>query len=212
MPTTAEMPDTMTQSQNQAQTGQVPNPPSTAAPSSAAASSGPSQSMARRGPLSLFGLDNPFVMMRNLMDEMDRMFEGFGFGGPRRSLAASPGPSAGLTGGSGQGFWLPQIEVSRRGNELVVCADVPGLRKEDIHIEVRDDQLILEGERRHEYEGDQQGLYRSERSYGRFFRAIPLPDGTDPSQAQASFKDGVLEVKLPLPQQPEPRTHRIEIR
>ena len=179
-------------------------------PSSAAA--GRSSGLSRREPFGLgSSLGNPFAMMQSFADEMDRLFESFGFG----RLGRQAGGGSGLLGqgqGQGGGLWSPQIEVSRRGNELVVCADLPGMKKEDLHVEVREDHLVLQGERRQENEGEEGGFYRSERSYGRFYRAIPLPEGTNPEQAQASFKDGVLEIKLPLPQQAEPRTRQIEIR
>jgi HSP20 family protein len=196
MPTTtetAERQDTTTQTPTQQQTGSQP-----------AAGAGGGQVERRRTPQSpLGGLGNPFAMMQSFADEMDRLFESFGLGRSSRP-AGVPGQGAGL--------WSPQIEVSRRGNELVVCADLPGMKKEDLHVEVRQDHLVLQGERRQEHEGGEGGFYRSERSYGRFYRAIPLPEGTSPEQAQASFKDGVLEIKLPLPQQAEQRTRQIEIR
>jgi HSP20 family protein len=113
--------------------------------------------------------------------------------------------------GMSRSFWSPQVEVSRRGKDLVVCADLPGMKKEDIHIEIRDDQLVLQGERRQESTENREGFYRSERSYGRFHRAIPLPEGTNPDQARANFKDGVLEVTLPLPEQASRSGRKIEI-
>jgi HSP20 family protein len=174
--------------------------------------------MARRGSLSPTSLlPNPFQMMRSLVDDMDRFFDDFlGWGGTSRSRL--PSPSSGLqslTGGTGVGggLWYPQIEVSERGGNLVVCADLPGLKKEDIRLEIHDDYLLLEGERRHEQEQQEEGFYRSERSYGHFYRTVPLPEGVNPEQAKANFKDGVLEVTLPLPprEQQQERGRRIEI-
>jgi HSP20 family protein len=209
MPTTtetAEMQDTTTQTTpSQQQTG---SQPAAGAGGGQVASAQPSPGMSRRDPW-MGGLGNPFAMMQSFADEMDRLFESFGFG---RSSRLAGNTALDRPSSQGQGLWAPQIEVSRRGNELVVCADLPGLRKEDLHVEFREDHLVLQGERRQEYEGGEGGFYRSERSYGRFYRAIPLPEGTNPEQAQASFKDGVLEIKLPLPQQPEQRTRQIEIR
>lgn len=177
----------------------------------ASSAAGRSSGLSRRDPFGLGSLGNPFAMMQSLANEMDRLFESFGFGRSNRLFDRPSG--GGLQGwGQGGGLWSPQIEVSRRGNELVVCADLPGMKKEDLHVEVREDHLVLEGERRQENEGEEGGLYRSERSYGRFYRAIPLPEGTNPEQAQANFRDGVLEIKLPLPQQPEQRSRRIEVR
>lgn len=183
----------------------------------------PSTGMSRRGmnPLSLLG--NPLGMMRSLVDDMDRLFEDFlGFGGSPSRYRQPMGVTGTGTGtgsslpspGGGYGtssLWYPQIEVSQRGGNLVVCADLPGIRKEDVHLEIHDDYLVLEGERRQESEENQGGVYRSERSYGRFYRTIPLPDGVNPEQVRANFKDGVLEVKVPMPTAEQRQGRRIEI-
>ena len=107
--------------------------------------------------------------------------------------------------------WMPQVEVLQRGSDLVLRADLPGLRREDVHVEIDDDLLTISGERRYESESEEEGLYHSERSYGRFSRSIPLPPGTDEEACQARFTDGVLEVTVPLPQE-RSRARRIEIR
>jgi HSP20 family protein len=108
--------------------------------------------------------------------------------------------------------WMPQVEVLQRGNDLVLRADLPGLRREDVHVEIEDDVLTISGERRYESESEEEGLYHSERSYGRFSRSIPLPPGTEGEACEARFTDGVLEVRVPLPQEQQPRGRRIEIR
>jgi HSP20 family protein len=172
----------------------------------------PSTGLSRRGglsPASQYG--NPFSLMRSLVDDMDRFFDDFlGFGSPSRYR--SPWTGTGLQSTSGTAsLWHPQIEVSERGGNLVVCADLPGMRKEDVHLEIHDDHLVLEGERRQENEENQGGVYRSERSYGRFYRTIPLPDGVNPEQARASFRDGVLEVTVPLPDRERRQGRQIEI-
>lgn len=197
--------------------------------SGGAVSSGgrPATGMSRRGmmnPASLLG--NPLGVMRSMLDDMNNFFDDFlGFGGsPNRYRQPGMGltgtgtgsGSSGLPSTSGTGYgttslWYPQIEVSARGGNLVVCADLPGIRKEDVHLEIHDDYLVLEGERRQESEENQGGVYRSERSYGRFYRTIPLPDGTNAEQAKANFKDGVLEVTIPLPTQEQRQGRRIEI-
>jgi HSP20 family protein len=151
------------------------------------------------------GIANPFSLMQGMADEMDRLFDGFlglgGLGRPRQREVSR----------GGQALWYPQVEVQEKDGKLVVCADLPGLKKEDVHVEVRDNALILEGERRQESEQKGEGFYRSERSYGRFYRAIPLPEGVDPDQAQANFKDGVLEVTLPVPER-HSKGRQIDIR
>ncbi len=150
---------------------------------------------------------SPFSLMRRMMDDFDRMFEdvGFGMGGlmPRGEL-----PGEALSRGA---LWTPQIDVLEREGQLVVRADLPGLSKDDLRIEVRDDALVIEGERRREQKEEGEGFYRSERSYGSFRRAIPLPEGVDPEKAEARFENGVLEVSLPLPKE-RAQGKRIEIR
>jgi len=111
-----------------------------------------------------------------------------------------------------QSLWAPQIEVLEKGNNLVIRADLPGLSREDVDVEIEEDSLIIRGERHSDVEDEGEGYYRSERSYGSFYRAIPLPDGIDPSACNATFKDGVLEVTLPKPAQQPSRARKIDVR
>lgn len=132
-------------------------------------------------------------------------------GGSQQGLQRS-GPS-GLQGWQhGGGLWSPQVEVRERGNNIVVRADLPGLSRDDVDVEVDNDALIIRGERHNDWEDEQEGLYRSERSYGSFYRAIPLPDGVDPNACNATFKDGVLEVTLPKPQQAQSKGRKIQVK
>jgi HSP20 family protein len=142
----------------------------------------------------------PFSVMRRISDEMDRLFEGFGFG--RGALSGEPGWQGALTPGAEQGaaLWSPHLEMFERDGKLLVTADLPGVKKEDVKVEVDQDAITIQGQRRHEQTSRQQGYYRSERSYGSFYRTIPLPEGADPSTASATFRDGVLEIALQAPQ------------
>jgi HSP20 family protein len=142
---------------------------------------------------------NPFALMRRVAEEMNHLFEDFGLGSPSL-LPRFEFPWDTREGR--QGEWLPRLEVTARGGNLIVRADLPGLTKNDVEVEVRDDVLTIEGERRHEREEKRKGFYRSERTYGRFYREVPLPEGVDPAQAKASFKNGVLEVTMPAPPRP----------
>jgi HSP20 family protein len=107
--------------------------------------------------------------------------------------------------------WAPQIDVIQRGNEMVVRADLPGMKPDDLVVEVSEEAITISGERRQELEDDRANLYRFERSYGTFFRAIPLPEGAIVDQAKASFKDGVLEITVPAPSEQVSRGRRLEI-
>jgi len=133
-------------------------------------------------------------------DEMDRLFEDFGFG---RNV---------FSGRQSVGAWAPQLEAFQRGNDLVVRADLPGLRKEDVQVEINDDVLTIQGERKQEHEEEREGVYRNERSYGSFYRAVPLPEGTIADSAKATFKDGVLEIVLQAPPREVSRGRRLEIK
>jgi HSP20 family protein len=93
-----------------------------------------------------------------------------------------------------------------------VRADLPGLTKDDINIAVADDAITIRGERRQEREESEEGFYRSERSYGSFYRQIPLPEGVSAEDAEATFRDGVLEITMPAPQRAEQRSRRLEIK
>ena len=103
------------------------------------------------------------------------------------------------------------MEAFRRGENFVVRADLPGMKRDDVTVEVENNVLTISGERTDEHEEHRDGFYRSERSYGQFYRAIPLPEGVNTDQCEATFKDGVLEVSLKVPQQRE-RSRQIPIR
>jgi HSP20 family protein len=97
---------------------------------------------------------------------------------------------------NGSDRFSPSIDVFERDGKFVVRVDLPGLSKEDVTVDVTDNFITIEGERKYEREDDQEGVYRSERGYGRFLRRVPLPKGVKPDTATANFKNGVLEVKI----------------
>jgi HSP20 family protein len=167
--------------------------------------------LARREP-SIWGGD-PFGFLRRFTEEVDRVFDDFGVG--RRSLASPFGhgwlTSRGRDAERGLDVWNPDIDMFHRGNELVIRADLPGLNKDEVKVEVADDAVVIQGERRREHEEEREGVYRAERSYGSFYRAIPLPEGAITEQAKATFKDGVLEVVMPAPPEQANRGRRLEI-
>jgi HSP20 family protein len=155
---------------------------------------------------SLFGgRGSPFDVFRRLDEDMDRLFQHFWGGG--RNLMRGRGADA-------QSMWMPQVEVCEQQGKLHVFADLPGMNKEDVKLSMEGDQLIIQGERRSSHEEGQQGseFYQSERSYGSFYRSIPLPEGVDPQTADANFKDGVLDVCFDAPRTPQQQARQIEIR
>jgi len=160
----------------------------------------------RRGSLPMAWPVSPFGMMNRMFEEMDRFFEDFGFGRNRMLPRMRDVVGEGQRGmGS---LWSPQIEVLERDGQLVVCADLPGMRKEDVKVEVGEDALTIRGERREE----QNRSGYSERFYGNFYRRIPLPEGANPAAAQARFQDGVLEVSVPMPKRDAGNRRQLEIR
>jgi len=126
----------------------------------------------------LFGL-SPFAMMRELTEEMDRLYH-----------AKGPALEA----------WTPTVDVQRSNGDLVVTAELPGLKKEEVKVEVTDKALIIQGERKREVKEDKEGYHRYERSFGNFYRSIPLPEGAKADQAKAELLDGVLKVSVPAPE------------
>jgi HSP20 family protein len=136
---------------------------------------------------------NPFSLMRRMTEEIDRAFGGLGFD---RSL------------GGGGNTWAPPIEVAERDGNYVVRAELPGIQPDDVKVEVTDDALIVQGERKSEHDENKGGVHRTEHHYGQFYRSVQLPEGVNAEQVQANFDNGVLEVKIPVPQH---QSHRRQI-
>ncbi len=129
---------------------------------------------------SLFSM-NPFAIMKQFAEDMDRMWGQV----PRAT---------------GDGAWSPAIEVKEKEGKLLVTAELPGLKKEDVKVHIDGDTLVVEGERKQEKEEKREGYYHSERSYGKFYRSILLPEGAKTDQTGAQFNNGVLEVTVPIPE------------
>ena len=106
--------------------------------------------------------------------------------------------------------WVPAMDLMEAEDHFVLKADLPGLAEEDVSIEIQDGTLSISGERKAEHEERQRGWYRLERSFGRFSRSLTLPEGVDPDAVQAEFNQGVLEVRIPKPEERKPR--RVSIR
>ena len=151
---------------------------------------------------------NPFGMMRRFTKDMERLFEDFqGFGFPnffRTDVLRFPTEFKNVA-------WIPQIEVLQNNGQFMVRADLPGLTKDDVKIEVTDNVMTISGERKEENEEKREGFYRSERRYGSFYRQILLPEGANTDNAVATFSNGVLEITMPVPKF-ETSTRKLEIK
>jgi HSP20 family protein len=166
--------------------------------------------MTQRDPLA--GRTAPFRTMERLANEMDRIFDAFGFGRGRLAPFSAGSPRSWWHDtATNWNVWAPDIDVFQRNDELVVRADLPGLNKEDVNIDVTEDAVTIHGERHHEAKQEDKGIYRSERAYGSFSRTIALPEGAITDQAKATFKDGVLEITMPSPPHGVTRGRRLAI-
>lgn len=147
---------------------------------------------------------SPFSLMRRFSEDVDRLFDSFLGGGD----LGFPG-----FGGfeQGQALWSPRIDLEQRDDALVLHADLPGVKQDDIQLNLENDILTVSGERKEERKEKKGRTYHSERSYGAFSRSIRLPEGVDADQVKASFKDGVLDVEVPLPKQARSGARRIAI-
>ncbi|HEY2471117.1 MAG TPA: Hsp20/alpha crystallin family protein [Terracidiphilus sp.] len=126
---------------------------------------------------------SPFALMRRITDELDRTAHEMGL--------ARNGPNATR--------WTPAIEVAEKEGEYRIRAELPGLTPDNVKVEVTKDALIIVGERRMEHEDKREEVRRTERQYGHFFRHIPLPEEANVDQTKATFRNGVLEVTIPIP-------------
>jgi HSP20 family protein len=149
---------------------------------------------------------SPSGLLERFADQIDSVFDDFGLG---RTWAASR--LGRLAKRSEADMWAPDVEIYQRDNELVVRADLPGMKKDDVSVDVTDRDLTISGERKRELEIEHGGMYRSERSYGSFYRTIRLPEGAIADQAKATFKDGVLEIRLPAPPEQVGHGRRLNI-
>jgi HSP20 family protein len=158
---------------------------------------GPQQTALSQHRQSVPALLTPFSLMRRFGEGMEQLFAEFAGGGLTRNFGEIAN-------------WTPQIEVFQRDRQLVIRADLPGLSKNDVQVELRDDSVIIRGERQEERKEERQGFYRTERTYGSFYRVIPLPAGVDTTKATANFRDGVLEITMPAEEE-ETRGRQLQI-
>ncbi|HZP62397.1 MAG TPA: Hsp20/alpha crystallin family protein [Terriglobales bacterium] len=131
--------------------------------------------------------DSPFTLMRGMQDELNRaLTQGGGRSSSRNAV--------------GDIVYVPPIEVEMQDGNFVISAELPGVDDEDIRVEIRDDAVVISGERQERRDENRRGVRRSELRYGQFLRAIPLPDGANADQARAEFTNGVLRISVPVAQ------------
>lgn len=135
---------------------------------------------------------NPFGLMKRFTEEMDRAFSNF-------------------TAPQEFDLWAPPLEVTHKDGNLVVIAELPGVPKEEVKVEVIEDALVIEGERKLVKEKKEEGFFRSERHYGKFYRSIALPKGAKADQIKAELNNGILEVTIPVPEM-KPALRQIPIK
>jgi HSP20 family protein len=139
----------------------------------------------------------PFRELSTIQSEMNRLFN-----------SAFDAPTPG-DGGSTLRRWMPPMDLVETEDDFVLRADLPGMSEDDVKVEFEDGTLTISGERKSEHETKNEGYYRVERAYGSFSRSLTLPRGVDPERVTARFDKGVLEVRVPKPEERKPR--RIEI-
>jgi HSP20 family protein len=147
-------------------------------------------------PASFFEGPFGFPMFRRMSQELEDFFDSLGL---ERS-AIEPARS----------LWAPRLEMLAKDGQLLIRADVPGLKKEDISIELTEDTVTFTGERKQEKEEKEGGFFRSERVYGSFYRSVPLPEGVSIEGAKAVVHDGILEITMPMAKV-MPATRKLEI-
>jgi HSP20 family protein len=138
----------------------------------------------------------PMRELTSLQSEMNRLFN---------TVFDTPQATGGMR------RWVPAMDLVETKDHFVLRADLPGLAEEDVKIEVEDHLLTVSGERKAEHEEREEGFYRMERAFGSFSRSLTLPKGVNADAVSASFDRGVLEVRIPKPEQAKPRRISISV-
>ena len=133
----------------------------------------------------------PLRELNSLQSEMNRLFN---------TVFDSPGGNSGT-----MRRWVPAMDLLEEGDHFVLRADLPGMSEEDVNIELEDSMLTVSGERKTEETTEEGGFYRVERASGAFSRSLTLPKGVNAEAVEANFENGVLEIRIPKPEQPKPR-------
>jgi HSP20 family protein len=140
----------------------------------------------------------PMGNLASFQDEMNRMFEQFFRGG------------TGEEAGWGVRTWAPPVDIYETDDALVLKAELPGISKDDVSVEIHQNTLSLRGQRKHEAEVKEDRYHRVERAYGTFQRSFVLPTLVDQEHVQATYKDGILELRLPKSEAAKPKRVAIQ--
>jgi len=136
---------------------------------------------------------NPWREMDTFSDRVNRIFGGTFF------------PIIGLSEESGLRSLRPVVDVYDQDEKIVIKAELPGIDKKDIHVDVKDGVMTLKGERSYENEVKEEKYHCKERAFGKFHRSFTLPEGLDPGKIEADYKDGVLKIEIPKPEEKKPK-------
>jgi HSP20 family protein len=142
---------------------------------------------------------DPFALLRQMTSDIDRFWNVPFFAPVRASV-----PQEGYE-------WTPSIEIFEKDKRLFTRVDLPGMKREDVKVEVTDGNLVISGERKKEFEEKKENVYRCEREYGSFYRSVPLPENVKLDDIKATFVNGVLEVSVPMPIEVKPAVKKVEI-
>lgn len=135
--------------------------------------------------------------LRNLRDEMDRVFDTFFFAPTLKRVDGS--------------IWAPAVDLKEDANNFIVSAELPGLKREDIQVEIENNTLMIKGERKFEKREEKENYHFVERSYGSFYRSFTLPKNVDAEKIAAEYKDGVLQVTLPKKEEVKPKKVEVKV-
>jgi HSP20 family protein len=135
----------------------------------------------------------------SIREEMNRLFDDFFTGWPERRR------------GLLEGEWAPSVNVAETDEDIVVTAELPGVKQDDVDITITNDVLTLKGEKKEEKEVQKKNYHRIERSYGSFQRSVSLPTGVQADKAKAKYKDGVLQITIPKVEEAKPKQIKINV-
>ncbi len=141
---------------------------------------------------------DPFKELLTLQERMNRLFD-------------EVLPRTREEEGLGKGVWSPAVDIYETEDSIVLKAELPGIKREDISVEIKDNVLVLKGEKKFERDVKEENYHRMERSYGAFQRSFTLPNIVDKDKVKARYKDGVLEVILPKAEEAKPKHIKVEV-